>query len=108
MLLLCVSSLAGFTLSCRESSRANRAPVPADAGTLITVYVPTGAAERAMSRLSAVASRHRWTLSVRTDSAALGEADLVVVDSAGTLVGRVRPGSTAAAQARTLAEAALP
>lgn len=102
-----VSSLACLGVCCKPASRAGRSP-PADAGTLVTVYVPARAAERLMSRFSAVASRHSWTLSVRTDSAALTEADLVVVDSAGTLVGRLRPGSRVATQARTLAEAALP
>ncbi len=102
---LFVSSLACLGASCRPASRAGRSQPPADAGTLVTVYVPASAAERLMSRLSAEASRHRWTLSMRTDSAALREADLVVVDSAGTLVGRLRPGSPAAAQAKTLAEA---
>jgi hypothetical protein len=44
---------------------------------------------------------------VRTDSAAVGEADLRIVDSAGRWVGRVRPGSPLAAQAKQMADAVL-
>jgi len=51
-------------------------------------------------RLQTIAARHQWALSIRTDSAALAEADLAIADSAGTLVSRVRAGSPAAAQAR--------
>src|SRR5438094_1224923 len=82
-------------------------PRPADAGTVVTVYVAPKAVDRLMGRLTGVAASHQWALSVRTDSAALAEADLVVVDSAGVLVGRLRPGSPAAAQARQLADAVL-
>src|SRR5437879_2718413 len=82
-------------------------PPPADAGTVVTVYVAPKAVDRLMGRLTGVAASHQWALSVRTDSAALAEADLVVVDSAGVLVGRLRPGSPAAAQARQLADAVL-
>jgi len=73
----------------------------------VTVYLPANVVDRLMGRLQMVAARHQWALSVRTDSAALADADLVIVDSAGTLVGRVRPGSPAGAQARQLAGAAL-
>ena len=73
----------------------------------MTVYLPANVVDRLMGRLQMVAARHQWALSVRTDSAALADADLVIVDSAGTLVGRVRPGSPAGAQARQLAGAAL-
>ena len=55
-----------------------------------------------------LAARRQWALSIRTDSAALAEADLAIVDSAGTLVGRVRTGSPAAAQARQMADVVLP
>src|SRR5207249_3966479 len=87
--------------------RAGPRPPPADAGTVVTVYVAPKAVDRLMGRLTGVAASHQWALSVRTDSAALAEADLVVVDSAGVLVGRLRPGSPAAAQARQLADAVL-
>jgi hypothetical protein len=106
LLVLCVSSQAVGALACREQPRA--APRPADAGTTVTVYLPSNLAERVMGRLQAVAARHQWALSVRSDSAALREADLVVVDSAGVLVGRLRPGSVAAAQAKTMADAVFP
>jgi len=92
-------------LACRRPAGA-RTP-PADAGTVVTVYVAPKAVDRLMGRLTGVAASHQWALSVRTDSAALAEADLVVVDSAGVLVGRLRPGSPAAAQARQLADAVL-
>lgn len=73
----------------------------------MTVYLPANVVDRLVGRLQMVAARHEWALSVRTDSAALAESDLAIVDSAGTLVGRVRPGSPAGAQARQLAGAAL-
>jgi len=50
----------------------------------------------------------QWALSIRTDSAALADADLAIVDSAGTLVSHVRAGSPAAAQARQMADAVRP
>ncbi|MGH7547469.1 MAG: hypothetical protein ACREMM_04760 [Gemmatimonadales bacterium] len=102
---LFVSSLAAWGLACKPSPRAS-AP-PADAGMTVTVYVPPKSVDRLMGRLTTVAAQHRWVLSVRTDSAALGEADLVIVDSGGRFVGRPRPGSAAAAQARQMAEAVL-
>lgn len=105
VLRLCVSSLALAGLACRQPPRA--APRPPDAGTLVTVYVTPEIADRLMGRLQFVAARHQWTLSVRTDTAALREADLVIVDSAGTLAPRVRSGSAAAAQARQMADAVL-
>jgi len=75
---------------------------------MVTVYVPAKAADRLAARLQAVAARRQWALSIRTDSAALADADLAIVDSAGTLVTRVRAGSPAAAQARQMADAVLP
>ena len=98
--------LAGAALACREAPRAS--PRPADAGTLVTVYVPPKAADSLAAQLQAVAARRQWALSIRTDSAALADADLAIVDSAGTLVTRVRAGSPAAAQARQMADAVLP
>ncbi len=105
VLRLCVSSFALTGLACGRAPRA--APRPPDAGTVVTVYVPSNRADRVMGRLQAVAAAHQWALSVRTDSGALAEADLVIADSAGTLTGRVRPGAPAAAQARQLADAVL-
>jgi hypothetical protein len=96
--------LAVVGLACRRPARAR---TPADAGTVVTVYVTPKAVDRLMGRLTGVAASHQWALSVRTDSAALVEADLVVADSAGLLVGRLRSGSPAAAQARVLADAVL-
>ena len=98
--------LVAAGLACNRAPRA--APPPADAGTMLTVYLPPKSAERLMGRFQAVAAQHQWALSVRTDSAALAEADLVVVESAGALRGRVRAGSPAAAQARQMADAVLP
>jgi hypothetical protein len=97
--------LAVVGLACRRPARA-RTP-PADAGTVVTVYVSPTAINRLMGRLTGVAASHQWALSVRTDSAALAEADLVVAESAGVLVARLRSGSPAAAQARQLADAVL-
>jgi len=71
---------------------------------MVTVYLPPKTADRLVGRLQSVAAQRQWALSIRTDSAALVEADLVIVDSAGTLVGRVRAGSPAAAQAREMAD----
>src|SRR5439155_24845257 len=98
--------LAAAALACREARRAN--PRPADAGTMVTVYVPPKAADRIAGRLQTIAAQHQWALSIRTDSAALADADLAIADSAGTLVSRVRAGSPAAAQARQMADAVLP
>ncbi|HEY6210178.1 MAG TPA: hypothetical protein VIW28_14035 [Gemmatimonadales bacterium] len=103
---LLVSSLAASGLACRKAPP--RAAAPADAGTVVTVYVTPESADRLVGRLTAVAARHQWSLSVRTDSAARAEADLAIVDSAGALVARLRAGSAAASQARQLAEAVLP
>lgn len=75
---------------------------------MVTVYVPAKSAERLAGRLQLIAAQHQWALSVRTDPAALAEADLAFVDSSGTLVGRVRGGSPAATQARQMAEAVSP
>src|SRR3989475_6240816 len=75
---------------------------------ILTVYVPPKAADRIAGRLQTIAAQHQWALSIRTDSAALADADLAIADSAGTLVSRVRAGSPAAAQARQMADAVLP
>lgn len=99
-------TLVAAGLACKQASRAS--PPPADAGTVLTVYLPPKTADRLVGRLQAVAAQHQWALSVRTDSAALADADLVVVDSAAALRGRVRVGSPAAAQARQMADAVLP
>ena len=103
---LLACSLVGVALACREARRAS--PRPADAGTMVTVYLPPKAVDRMAGRLQVIAARRQWALSIRTDSAALAEADLAIVDSAGTLVGRVRAGSPAAAQARQMADVVLP
>ncbi len=101
-----MSSLAASGLACKKAPP--RAGAPPDAGTVVTVYVAPESADRLMDRLMAVAARHGWSLSVRTDSAARTEADLAIVDSAGALVGRLRTGSAAASEARQLADAVLP
>ncbi len=75
---------------------------------MVTVYVPPKVADRIAGRLQTIAAQHQWALSIRTDSAALTDADLAIVDSAGTLVGRVRAGSPAGAQARQMADAVVP
>src|SRR6266700_3135653 len=98
--------LAAAALACREARRAS--PRAADTGTMVTVYVPPKAADRIAGRLQTIAAQHQWALSIRTDSAALAEADLAIADSAGTLVSRVRAGSPAAVQARQMADAVLP
>jgi len=103
---LLTGCLAGAALACNETPRAS--PRPADAGTLVTVYLPPKTADRLAGRLQSVAAQRQWALSIRTDSAALADADLAIVDSAGTLVGRVRAGASAAAQARQIADAVLP
>jgi len=103
---LVACALAGATLACRESPRAT--PRPSDAGLLVTVYLAPKTADRLADRLQTVAARRQWALSIRTDPAALAEADLAIVDSAGTLVSRVRAASPAASQARQMAEAVLP
>lgn len=64
----------------------------------MTVYLPSGMADRLMGRLQGIAAQHQWALSIRTDSAAMTEADLVLVDSAGSPVSRVRPGASRQAQ----------
>src|SRR5207245_9816038 len=102
---LLVSSLAVLGLGCKKLSPVGKAP--ADAGTVVTVYVPPDAVDRLMGRLTAIAARHQWALSVRTDAAALAEADLVVADSAGSVVRRLRPGSPGGGPARPLRAGAL-
>ena len=79
-----------------------------DAGVVVTVYVAPPLADRVMGRLQRVAARHQWALSVRTDAAAAAEADLVIADSGGALLGRVRAGSPRAEQAKQMADSALP
>ena len=103
---LVACSLAGATLACGETPRPR--PRSPDAGLLVTVYLAPKAADRLAGRLQTVAARRQWALSIRTDSAALADADLAIVDSAGTLVSRVRAGSPAAAQARQMADLVLP
>ncbi|HYK83316.1 MAG TPA: hypothetical protein VEU55_09250 [Gemmatimonadales bacterium] len=103
---LLMSSFAGAGLGCRHGGRP--APAAADAGAVVTVYLAPPLVDPLMGRLQTVAARHQWALSVRTDPAAAAEADLVIADSGGALVGRVRPGAPAAAQARQLADAVLP
>lgn len=105
-----VCLLAGlFALACRPSERAGASAPPADAGAgagagaVVTVYMPSKLADQLMGRLQAVAAQHQWVLSVRTDSAALAEVDLIIDDSAGTPVGRVRPAARSAAEARLMA-----
>jgi hypothetical protein len=97
--------LAGAAIGCKEAPRPS--PRPPDAGLMVTVYLGPKLADRLVGRLQAVAARRQWALSIRTDNAALADADLAIVDSAGTLVGRVRAGSPAAAQARQMADAVL-
>ncbi len=100
----CVSSLLVFGLACQRAPHARDA---SRAGTVVTVYVTPQEAERVIDPLLKVAARHQWVISIRTDSEALREADLILADSAGRLVGHVPPGAAAEAQARTLAEAVL-
>jgi hypothetical protein len=97
--------LAVLGLGCKRP--APDRPPPADAGTVVTVYLAPPAGDRLMSRLASVAASHQWALSLRTDSGARAEADLVIVDSSGVLVGHLRSGAPAAAQARQLADAVL-
>ncbi len=108
-----VSLLASlFALACGRSERAGASAPPADAGAgvgagagvVVSVYMPSKMADRLLGRLQAVAAQHQWVLSVRTDSAALAEVDLIIDDSAGAPVGRVRPGARSAAPAQQMAE----
>ena len=94
-------------LGCKRCERASASPPPPppDAGTVVTVYLPSKLADQLMGRLQGVAARHQWVLSVRTDSAALAEADLVIADSGGTPVGHVRQGARAGVQAQQMADA---
>jgi hypothetical protein len=101
----CLLAALSAGLGCKRSERASASPPPADAGTVVTVYLPSKLADRLMGRLQGVAARHQWVLSVRTDSAAVAEADLVIGDSGGTPVGRVRQGARAAVQAQQMADA---
>src|SRR5256884_9333407 len=78
--------LAAAALACREARRAS--PRPADAGTMVTVYVPPKAVDRMAGRLQTIPARAQWAPPIPTDSAALAEADLAIADSARTLVSR--------------------
>lgn len=106
LLCLLASAPAAAGLACKRAPRAS--PPASDAGTLVTVYVPSKSVERVMGRLQAAAARHQWRLSVRTDSAARVDADLTIVDSGGTLVTRVRADSPVAEQAGQMADAVRP
>jgi predicted oxidoreductase len=97
--------MAGAGAACRQRTSAGRA---GDADALVTVYVPARMADQVMGPLQAVAARHRWALSIRTDSGARADADLTISDSAGRPVARVRAGSAVEVQARQLAKGALP
>src|SRR2546428_8629272 len=94
---LCACGLAGAALACREAPHASSRP--ADAGTMVTVYVPAKVADRLAARLQAVAARRQCALSIRTDSAALADSDPAILDTAGPLVTRGRAGAPSAAQA---------
>jgi len=95
-----VSSLLTAAHGCGQG-RSGADPVPA-----VTVSVPPRDADRLIEPLLTFAARSGWTVSVRTDSAAARDADLVISDSAGRLVAQVRPGSPVVARARQLAGAA--
>src|SRR2546427_9916855 len=71
---LVACSLAGAALACGETPRPN--PRPSDAGLLVTVYLSPKTADRLAGRLQTVALRRQWALSTRTDTSALGAADL--------------------------------
>jgi hypothetical protein len=100
------SGMVAAGLACRDAPRAPARPP--DAGAMVTVYVAPEVADRVMGRLQLVAARHQWALSVRTDSGAVADADLRIVDSAGHWVGHIRPGSAVAAAAQQMADAVLP
>jgi hypothetical protein len=100
-----VSSVLTAAPGCGGARSGAERPA-ADTVPAVTVSVPPRDANRLIDPLLAFAARNRWTLSVRTDSAAARDADLVISDSAGRLVGRVRPGSRVVARARQLAGAA--
>jgi hypothetical protein len=100
-----VSSLLTAAPGCGRARSGAKRPA-ADTVPAVTVSVPPRDANRLIDRLLAFAARNRWTLSVRTDSAAARDADLVISDSAGRLVARVRPGSPVVARARQLSGAA--
>lgn len=106
LLCLLASAPAAAAVACNRAPRAS--PPSTDAGTLVTVYVPSRSVERVMGRLQAAAARHQWRLSVRTDSAARADADLTIVDSGGALVIHVRAASPVAAQAGQMADAVRP
>src|SRR2546421_4955307 len=98
---LLASSIAGAGLGCRPSPRASHPP---DGGALVTVYVPARMADQVMGRLQAVAARHPWALSGRTDSAALADPHPTVAHSAGPPGAPGPSGSAAGDQAGPLAD----
>ena len=71
----------------------------------ITAYVPQSATDRVVVPMLNAAANHHWALSIRTDSSAPGEVDLIVIDRGGQLAAHPRPDSPAAAQAREIAAA---
>jgi len=98
-----LGSVALVGLACSKTPRSNAARTQP----LVRAYVTPPAAERVMGRMLDAAARHDWALSVRTDSAALAEADIAIIDSAGRLVARLRAGSPVMAEAHALAETVL-
>jgi hypothetical protein len=100
-----VSSVLTAAPACGRARFGAKLPA-ADTVPAITVSVPLGDANRLIDPLLAFAARNRWTLSVRTDSEAARDADLVISDSAGRLLARVRPSSPVVGRARQLAGAA--
>ena len=98
-----LGSVALVGLACSKTPRSNAARTQP----LVRAYVTPPAAERVMGRMLDAAARHDWALSVRTDSAALAEADIAIIDSAGRLVARLRAGSPVMAEAHALAEIVL-
>src|SRR5437899_7847565 len=97
-----LGSVALVGLACSKTPRSNAGTQP-----LVRAYMTPPAAERVMGRMLDAAARHDWALSVRTDSAALAEADIAIIDSAGRLVARLRAGSPVMAEAHALAETVL-
>jgi hypothetical protein len=100
-----VSSLLTAAHGCGRG-RSGAKTGATDTVPAVTVSVPPGNGARLIDPLLTFAARNRWALSIRTDSAAARDADLVISDSAGRLVSHVRPGSPVGARARQLAGAA--
>src|SRR4029077_12362142 len=71
----CLLATLSAGLACKPSVRSSASQPPTDAGTVVTVYLPSKMADRLMGRLQGIAAQHQWVLSVRTDSAAMTEAD---------------------------------